>query len=201
MQDFCMVEVLNKIKKYADLAHGDQMRKYSPERYIVHPIRVMETCRAYTNDITVLSAAVLHDVLEDTNVTKEDLGKFLQTVMNASQTSRTLMLVEELTDVYVKKDYPTWNRRKRKMKEASRIEKISEDAQAIKYADIIDNCPEITDNDPDFAERYLRECKLLLSKMKKGNKELYLKAKKTVDNCLLQLKVNKQTNRFSNRSM
>jgi (p)ppGpp synthase/HD superfamily hydrolase len=191
-----MEEVLNKIKQYADTAHGDQMRKYSPERYIVHPIRVMEICRAYTNDISVLAAAILHDVLEDTDITKEDLKTFLQSVLQAKEAVRILMLVEELTDVYVKKDYPSWNRRKRKLKEGSRIEKISEHAQTIKYADIIDNCPEITDNDPDFAERYLRECRMLLSKMENGNKDLYLKAKKTIEDCLMKLKAKTQSDRF-----
>ncbi|WP_297333190.1 hypothetical protein [Flavobacterium sp.] len=36
-------EILHRIREYADDAHGSQMRKYTPERYIVHPVRVMET--------------------------------------------------------------------------------------------------------------------------------------------------------------
>ncbi|MGN6567929.1 MAG: hypothetical protein ACTHJ0_08255 [Flavipsychrobacter sp.] len=36
---------LEEVIAFADKAHGSQMRKYTPERYIVHPIRVMELCR------------------------------------------------------------------------------------------------------------------------------------------------------------
>jgi (p)ppGpp synthase/HD superfamily hydrolase len=59
-------KILQEIIQFADLAHGKQVRRYTSERYIVHPVRVMETCRQYTNDISVLAAAILHDVLEDT---------------------------------------------------------------------------------------------------------------------------------------
>jgi (p)ppGpp synthase/HD superfamily hydrolase len=183
--------MLKQIEQYADKAHGQQTRKYSPERYIVHPVRVMETCREYTEDISVLSAALLHDVLEDTDITKQTLDDFLHSVLNAEDASRTLQLVEELTDVYIKKDFPRLNRRKRKIKEAKRIENISRDAQTIKYADIIDNCPEVTEKDPQFATKFSRECRLLLKRMKKGNKELYLKAVSTVDDCMEKLR-NKQ---------
>jgi (p)ppGpp synthase/HD superfamily hydrolase len=194
-----MEKVLKQIEQYADKAHGQQTRKYSPERYIVHPVRVMEMCRVYTEDISVLSAALLHDVLEDTNISKETLGDFLNTILNAEEASRTLQLVEELTDVYIKKDFPLWNRRKRKMKEAERIENTSKDSQTIKYADIIDNCPEITEKDPEFAVRFLRECRLLLKRMKKGNKDLYLKAVKTVNDCLEKLKETSTMNSLNKR--
>jgi (p)ppGpp synthase/HD superfamily hydrolase len=183
-----MEEALKQVEQYADQAHGKQRRKYSPERYIVHPVRVMEICREYTTDISVLSAALLHDVLEDTDTTRETLGDFLHSILNPTAATRTLQLVDELTDVYIKKDYPSWNRRKRKMKEAERIQNTSEDSQTIKYADIIDNCPEITEKDPEFAAKFLRECRLLLTKMKKGNKDLYMKSVKTVEDCLGQLR-------------
>ncbi len=66
-----MDKVLEKVKEFADNAHGDQMRKYTPDRYIVHPIRVMEICREYDSRLPVLAAALLHDVLEDTKVTEQ----------------------------------------------------------------------------------------------------------------------------------
>src|SRR4051794_3678874 len=133
------------------------MRKYTPERYIVHPIRVMETCKKYTNDITMLAAALLHDVLEDTSVTKDELKAFLLSLMSEKDATKTVQLVEELTDVFIKENYPTWNRKKRKRFEAKRLEKVSAEAQTIKYADIIDNAPEITEKDCDFAQRFIPE--------------------------------------------
>lgn len=178
---------LTKIINFADKAHDQQMRNYTPERYIVHPIRVMEICKKYTNDITVLAAALLHDVLEDTPVKKEELKSFLCTLMSEADAHKTVILVEELTDVYVKENYPHWNRNKRKEFEAARLEKTSADAQTIKYADIIDNAPEITEKDHDFAKRFIPEYVYLLKKITKGNQQLYTKAKQVVDNCMSQL--------------
>lgn len=182
-----MEAVLEKIKDFADKAHGDQQRKYSPERYIVHPVRVMQTCAAYTTKLPVLAAALLHDVLEDTPVTKEGLQQFLEGVMTEEEARQTTTLVVELSDVYTKEAHPRWNRKKRKAKEAERIAKTSEDSQTVKYADIVDNCREIVQHDPDFARVFLRECKGLLAVMPKGNEELYSKAKETVNTCLLQV--------------
>src|SRR6266487_1757727 len=164
-----METVLEQIKDFADRAHGEQKRKYTPERYIVHPARVMEMCKGYTNDITVLAAALLHDVLEDTPVTKEETKDFLVKVMDIKKADRTVKLIEELTDVFVKSRYPQWNRRKRKSKEEDRLEKTSADSQTIKYADIIDNCVEVVTHDPDFGEKFLAECKALLKKINKGD--------------------------------
>src|SRR5689334_19824158 len=113
--------ILQKILIFTDTAHDKQMRRYTPDRYIVHPVRVMGTCKNYTNDITVLAAALMHDVLEDTPVTKEQIKAFLLTLMSEEEAIKTVQLVEELTDVYIKEKYPKWNRKKRKRKEAERL--------------------------------------------------------------------------------
>ena len=183
-----MEDILNTIRDYADTAHGTQMRKYTPERYIVHPIRVMETCRQYDPKLPILAAALLHDVLEDTPVTETDMRAFLHTVMEASDAEKTLELVVELTDVYVKEAYPQWNRRVRKDRETERIALTSADSQTIKYADIIDNCREIAKHDRGFAPRFLKECLANLKVADKGNPELYRQALEMVKNELRGLK-------------
>ena len=169
-----MKEILERISAFADQAHGDQQRKYADERYIQHPLRVMRTCQNYGYSLPVLAAAILHDVLEDTDTTAADLKEFLLTVMDETDVNHTLSLVTELTDVYTKHDYPRMNRRKRKANEAIRIESISADAQTIKYADIIDNANGMAGQDADFAAVYLTECIALLQKMRIGNQELHM---------------------------
>lgn len=176
-----MENVLDHIIEFADKAHGEQMRKYAPERYIVHPVRVMNTCKRVTDDVAILAAAVLHDVLEDTEVRKSELKNFLESVLPSAMAKRTLELVVDLTDVYVKKDYPGMNRRARKAKELLRLEKTSPDSQTIKYADIIDNAKEIVQHDPGFAKVFLRECRANLKKLNQGNKELYDEAVQMVN--------------------
>ena len=182
-----MENILQKITDFADNAHGEQLRKYASQRYIVHPIRVMKTCRQYTDDVCLLSAALLHDVLEDTAVSEEALKDFLLTLLSPTDTEKTLTLVTELTDVYVKNSYPKLNRRQRKNKELERLEKTSPDSQTIKYADIIDNTIEIVDEDPDFAKVFLYECRAILRKLDKGNHELHHKATRIVDEAIVSL--------------
>lgn len=176
--------ILNKVTTFADIAHDNQRRRYTQDRYIVHPARVMEICKEYTDDITVLAAALLHDVLEDTPVTKEQIKAFLLTLMSEEEAIKTVQLVEELTDIFIKEKYPKWNRKKRKRKEAERLEKASAEAQTIKYADIMDNAPEIATKDPDFAKVFLPEYRALLKKITKGNPSLYKKAQELVNNCI-----------------
>lgn len=177
-----MNELLQTVRDFADRAHGEQMRKFAPERYIAHPIRVMELCQAQTHDTAILAAALLHDVLEDTPVQGEELLHFLLGVMEERTARRTLELVVELTDIYTKKNYPGWNRRKRKAHETERLMKTSAAAQTIKYADIIDNSAEIARQDTeDFALVFLRECKALLKKITNGDAVLYQQAIDTVD--------------------
>jgi guanosine-3',5'-bis(diphosphate) 3'-pyrophosphohydrolase len=195
-----MDAVLKKIIEFADQAHDTQMRKYTPERYIVHPIRVMELCRKYTNDIAILAAAILHDVLEDTPVTVKEMRVFLEGLMNNQDTSRTIKLVEELTDEYIKTAYPQWNRRKRKTKEVERLLKTSADSQTIKYADIYDNCFEIVKYDPHFAKVFLSECKNILNKLDKGEPHLWQKAKDIVEDGIRQLKEKKNNSPEDNPS-
>lgn len=172
--------VLKAVETFTDQAHGEQTRKYSPDRYIVHPMRVMRLCEEYTPSVPVLAAAILHDVLEDTPVSKPELARFLHGIMDPREAEQTLQLVVELTDVYTKANYPTWNRRKRKAAEVQRIRENSPEAQTIKYADILDNCAGISAHDTDFAPVFLHECRQLLKALDKGNPDLKKRAEAVI---------------------
>lgn len=176
--------ILEKVRDFADKAHGEQKRKFSKERYISHPIRVMKMVREYKPDLPIMSAALLHDVLEDTPTGTSELKEFLLSVMEAGKASDTLHLVEELTDIYIKANYPTLNRRTRRSMEAERMASVSPNAQTIKYADIIDNVTDIVRYNTDFAFVYLRESRMMLDKMTKGDLQLYQRALKTIDDCM-----------------
>jgi guanosine-3',5'-bis(diphosphate) 3'-pyrophosphohydrolase len=183
-----MEELLEKVREYADQAHGGQTRKYSSDRYIVHPIRVMNICHNFTKDVCILSAALLHDVLEDTSVKPHEMKQFLLSIMEPPNAERTMKLVVELTDVYVKKDYPQWNRHKRKEMELKRLVGSSADSQTIKYADILDNCREIVQHDRQFAKLFLNECRKILHQLDRGDQELRQQALASVEEGLSLLK-------------
>lgn len=58
---------------FAATAHQGQYRR-SGEPYVCHPIKVAEIlAKEVAFDLAVLQAAVLHDVIEDTNASKEDV--------------------------------------------------------------------------------------------------------------------------------
>jgi len=179
-----MDKVLQLVRDFAALAHGGQMRKYTPEPYIVHPVRVMELCAVYGATRAQLAAALLHDVLEDTRVDEEEMLRFLRSVMEEQEALHTLRVVVDLTDVYTSAAYPQWKRRRRKDAETERMATIHPEAQTVKYADIIDNAREIVLQDPHFAPKFLFECRQLLRVMNQGEPILWQRAKTLVRNAL-----------------
>ena len=61
--------------KFAKKAHKGQTRKGSNAPYIEHPLEVVEIVKTMTDDEDIWSAAILHDTVEDTEVTQEDIYK------------------------------------------------------------------------------------------------------------------------------
>lgn len=65
--------LLEKACAYAFHAHDGQMRK-SGEPYITHPIAVTWELAKWRMDIQALCAGLMHDVLEDTKITKPEMA-------------------------------------------------------------------------------------------------------------------------------
>lgn len=74
---------------FAATAHEHQIRKMSGCHYIVHPYGVLEIVRTVTDDVEVQMAAILHDTVEDTDTTLEDISREF--------TPRTAFLVRGVT--------------------------------------------------------------------------------------------------------
>lgn len=66
------IAIINKAFEVAKKQHDGQMRR-SGEPYIIHPIAVADILVDYGMDYQSLVAALLHDVVEDTDYTLEDL--------------------------------------------------------------------------------------------------------------------------------
>ena len=68
--------------EYADQCHEGQKRK-SGEPYIIHPLAVAQIVAEQKLDSESIMAALLHDVIEDTPATHEDVEKlFSPTIAN-----------------------------------------------------------------------------------------------------------------------
>ncbi|MEG8222282.1 HD domain-containing protein [Sphingomonas sp. HH69] len=158
--------LVEKALAFATEAHGSigQLRKYSGEAYINHPIEVMrivKTAARYTD--VMLAAALLHDTIEDTPVTNDDVEREFGTDVAT--------MVMELTD-----QCHQGNRAMRKAAEAARLGMISPNAQTVKLADFISNSASIVEHDPGFAMKYLREKMQVLEVMTDGDAGLYARA-------------------------
>ncbi|MDK4575473.1 RelA/SpoT family protein [Kingella kingae] len=68
------LQQLEKACAYAFFAHDGQTRK-SGEPYITHPIAVTIELARWRMDIQTLSAGLMHDVLEDTHITKAEMAQ------------------------------------------------------------------------------------------------------------------------------
>jgi (p)ppGpp synthase/HD superfamily hydrolase len=70
-----MVSLRDKALIFATEKHFGQTRRFTKEPYINHPKRVAEIVEQYTDDENLIVAAILHDALEDTPTTFDELAR------------------------------------------------------------------------------------------------------------------------------
>ena len=144
---------------FAARKHRDQRRKdKEASPYINHPISValLLTEIGGVTDADVLAAAILHDTLEDTDTTAEEL----EAVFGV----RIRKLVEEVTDD------KTLPKNARKQRQIDHAEHLSPEAVLIKLGDKIANVADVTHFPPsnwnlqrrkeylDWAEAVVKKC-------------------------------------------
>ena len=153
--------MLDEVLKFATKAHGDQKRKYTGEPYIVHPIAVSEIVKTVPHTDEMVAAALLHDVVEDTPVTIQEIEtKF---------GSKVAELVGWLTDTSRPEN---GNRKTRKSIDRLHSADAPAEAQTIKLADLIHNTKSIEKHDPSFWKVYKQEKIALLDVLTKGDRSL-----------------------------
>jgi len=158
--------MLERAIQFATQAHKGQFRKYTGEPYITHPLAVMEIVRGvpgHTEEMLV--AAVLHDVVEDTDVSLMEIQEEFGDAVSD--------LVLHLTDISTPED---GNRLKRKRKDAEWYAQGSAQSQTIKVADFIDNTRDIAQNDPRFWEIYKMEKLYALDLLQEADTDLWHQA-------------------------
>ncbi len=164
--------MIEKARRFASKAHAaiDQRRRYTHEPYIVHPAAVAQLVAGVTDDEATICAAWLHDVVEDTPVTLDEIAFEFGTDVAA--------LVFELTDVSTAAD---GDRQSRKQRDLRHLAAASAQAKTIKLADMIDNTRSIAQRDPTFANTYMAEKRRLLQVLHEGDRELYSIAREIIE--------------------
>ena len=152
-------QIILKAAQFAAHKHRNQRRKDEEKTpYINHPIAVAKIISEIGNieDPEILAAALLHDTIEDTKTTPEEL------IENFGE--RVCNLVQEVTD---DKTLPKLERKQRQIDHAK---EISGDAALIKLGDKISNVTDITNTPPtdwdsnrrleyfEWAEKVINNC-------------------------------------------
>ena len=161
--------------KFATEVHEriDHRRKYSGQPYAVHLDQVAKIVASVTNNQEMIAAAWLHDSVEDTSATFDEIER----TFNAS----VAQLVRELTDVSKPSD---GNRAARKAIDREHLSRASRRGQTIKLADLVDNCRDISSHDVQFARIYIKEMEALLEILTKADERLLRRARKTMERSL-----------------
>lgn len=119
------LSLIEKAAKIAVIAHEGQKRKDDASPYIVHPFMVALKLAKYNFEDAVIAAALVHDVLEDTDLAeqkiKEELGNDVLNILKSVTEDNSL----------------SWEERKIKYVEALR--NSSEKTKAISVSDKIHN--------------------------------------------------------------
>jgi (p)ppGpp synthase/HD superfamily hydrolase len=128
-------------REFAKQAHRDQM--YGDKKYIYHLDQVYEILLRFNKDPHLLMGAYLHDVIEDTVITVDEVSdKF---------GSRVASLVWAVSDGLGN------SRRERKAVAYKKIQSIGDDAIAIKLADRIANVSNSRMHNARIYSMYKRE--------------------------------------------
>ncbi|HHM1300146.1 TPA: HD domain-containing protein [Klebsiella pneumoniae] len=148
------MNIVEKAQMFAAGAHAGvgQKRKYTGEDYIHHPVAVAEIVRKHGGTDEMVAAAMLHDTIEDTQVTFGHIFSLFG--------DRVAEMVDALSNKAKKED---GNRETRFFINVKALRKrLDMQSRVIKLADLIHNTQSITRYDQKFAAQYLAEKAFML---------------------------------------
>lgn len=152
-------KLINDALMMAIRAHENQYRKYTGELYVTHPIAVSKIVEKVPHTPEMVAAALLHDVVEDTDITLKNIqDRFGEKVA---------MYVHYCTNISEKKD---GNREFRKKMDADHYALGPRESQTIKVADMLHNTVSVIRyNQNFFHSTYKYEKQYLLKVLTKAD--------------------------------
>lgn len=185
-------DLVDDAEIFATEKHAGQTLKFSGGLpYILHPAGVVQIVRSVDHTPPMLAASWLHDTIEDTDTSYEEVvERFGREVAD---------LVLELTKVSRPEH---GSREQRASLDRAHLALISPAAKTIKLADVIHNSSDIWKHDPSFARRWLGEKVLALDALQGGDPALWKRAHDSVHNSLqlLGLRAKQELERLDERT-
>ena len=124
-------ELLDRAIIFAVKAHAGTERRGKGFPYIVHPMEAMEIVATMTADQELLAAAALHDTVEDTDVTVEDIRK------NFGERIANLVASESDDTIEGQTEEESWHARKQAA--IDRLSRPPKDAKIVALGDKLSN--------------------------------------------------------------
>lgn len=152
--------MIKEALKFAKEKHSGQKRIFSNEPYVNHPVRVMEIIdknKKTNRQEDLFVAAVLHDILEETKTTENEIKELFG--------ERVLELVKELTTNENEKE--ELGKTKYLIEKMSDPKKMSNWGLIIKLADRLDNISDQDKQTPEFKERYNKQTQIMIEELNK----------------------------------
>lgn len=137
--------LLDKAIIFAVKAHANTERRGKGFPYIVHPMEAVEIVSTMTTDQELLAAAALHDVVEDTDVTVDEIRKEFG--------DRIAKLVDAESDKFEagKTEEESWHERKQAA--IDRLAAASHDAKIVALGDKLSNMRAIYRDYQDIGDK------------------------------------------------
>lgn len=149
--------IVRKAQDFAKEKHKGQIRKFEQKPYYIHPKRVAHILYQFKisrNINKLIAAAYLHDIVEDTDTTleeiRENFGDLVASIVDEITTDKTE------SQLIGKKEYL-----------ANKMLKMSSYALTLKLADRIDNVNKIQWTPDSFKNKYIEETYYIIEKIKK----------------------------------
>ena len=150
-----------KALQFATKMHEGQVRKYTGEAYITHPVAVADLVEAYLDKkgfseeevMMAIQVAILHDTVEDTVATMEDIEALF-----GPEIAKGVWFMTKTPD-YV------GNRKFRKELCEMRLREAPEIIRILKTCDMFHNSLSIEAHDPNFWKTFKEETVSLLIAM------------------------------------
>lgn len=162
---------MNRLQKaiyFANIKHDGQVRKYYNQPYITHPLAVANIVALHGGSENMIIAAIAHDLIEDCNVTKEEIASLFG--------DDVAYMVDGLTHT------TEGNRAQRKHETNLKLGACDGRVKTIKIADNLHNLGSVMKYDPKFAITYIKEAIVMSDYLIDGNPVLYKKWNRVLTN-------------------